>query len=141
MRIQKTKSSSSEPPPYSPSGNFTSIPAAMNDLAIQASRLFLELDSSGQVLFPCGRFLGSKVAGEGEVAGADERPGGLWLGVPSLSPPFPPPLPPLSPFLGGFEEGLGFLAFSLLAFEFVTLPLFYVAFVLEVTMIAINTHR
>ena len=58
-RIQKTKSSSSEPPPYSPSGNFTSTPAAMSDLAIQANRRFLELDSSGGALFPGGRFLGS----------------------------------------------------------------------------------
>ena len=41
-KIQKTKSSSSEPPPYSSAGNLTSIPAAMRALAIQASCLFLE---------------------------------------------------------------------------------------------------
>ena len=56
-RIQTTKLSSSEPPPYSSAGNFTSTPAAMRDLAIQASPLFLELDSSGEVLSPCGRFV------------------------------------------------------------------------------------
>ena len=79
MRIQKTKLSSSEPPPYSSAGNLTSTPAAIRDLAIQASRLFLELVPSGEALSPCGRFLGSTPAGDGEVAGADER---LWgLGV------------------------------------------------------------
>ena len=40
-RIQKTKSSFSAPPPYSSAGNLTSTPAAMRDLAIQASRLSL----------------------------------------------------------------------------------------------------
>ena len=53
----------------------TSTPAAMRELAIQASRLFLELFPSGEALSPCGRFLVSPSAGEGEVAGADER---LW---------------------------------------------------------------
>ena len=108
----------------------------MSDLAIQAKRLFLELDSSGEALFPHGRFLGSAVAGEGVVAGAVERLGGLWSGVPSLPSPLAPSLPPLSPFLGILKGGLAFLAFSLLAFEFVTLALFYVAFVLVVTRFA-----
>ena len=95
-RIQKTKSYSSKPPPYSSAGNLTTTPAAMRDLAIQASRLFLDLFPSGEVLSPCERFLGSTSAGEGEVAGADER---LWgLGVPHLPPLLPPPLPPSSPF-------------------------------------------
>ena len=108
-RIQKTKSSSSEPPPYSSSGNFTSTPAAMRDLAIQAKHLFLELFPSGVALSPWGRFLGSPAAGAGVAAGvgiatgADER---LWgLGGPVLPPPLPPPLPPLSPF-GGFLAGV-----------------------------------
>ena len=57
-RIQKTKFSSSEPSAYSSEVNFRSIPAAMRDLAIQASRLFLELDSSGGALSACWRFLG-----------------------------------------------------------------------------------
>ena len=51
-RIQKTKSSSSERPPYSSSGNLTSTPAAMRDLAIQANRLFLEFFASGVALSP-----------------------------------------------------------------------------------------
>ena len=72
IRIQKTKSSSSEPPPYSSAGNLTSTPAAMRDLAIQASRFFLELVPTGEVLSPCGRFFGWTSAGEGDVAGADE---------------------------------------------------------------------
>ena len=46
------------------------------------------------LLTPSGRFLGSTVAGEGELAGADARLWGLCLGVPSLPPHFPPPLPP-----------------------------------------------
>ena len=97
-RIQKTESSSSEPPPYSSAGNLTSTPAAMRELAIQASRLFLQLFPSGEALSPCGRFLGSPSAGEGEVAGADEC---LWgFGVPPLPTPLPPPLPPLSPLWG-----------------------------------------
>ena len=54
----------------------------MRDLAIQASRLFLELFPSREGLSPCGRFLGSPSAGEGVVAGADERLGGL--GVPAF---------------------------------------------------------
>ena len=40
-RIPKAKSSSPVPLPYSPSGNFTSTPTAMSDLAIEANRLFL----------------------------------------------------------------------------------------------------
>ena len=63
----------------------------MSDFAIQANRLFLELDSYGEALFPCGRFLGSEVAGEGEVPGSDARLWVLCLKVPSLPPPFPPP--------------------------------------------------
>ena len=55
--------------------NFTSTPTAMSDLSIQANRLFLELAFSGEWLFPFGRFSGSAVAGQGEVAGVDER---LW---------------------------------------------------------------
>ena len=108
-RIQKTKSASLEPPPYSSSGNLTSTPAAMRDLAIQAKRLFLELFPSGVALSPWGRFLGSPAAGAGLAAGvgaatgADERLGGL--GGPFLPPPLPPPLPPLSP-LGGFLAGV-----------------------------------
>ena len=55
----------------------------MRDLAIQASRLFLELFPSGEALFPCGRFLGSPSAGGGVEAAADER---LWgLGRPRVS--------------------------------------------------------
>ena len=70
----------------------------MRDLAIQASRLFWELDPSGEALTPCGRFVGSAASGEGEVAGGDEL---LWgWGVPRLPTPLPPPLPPLSPFWG-----------------------------------------
>ena len=122
--------------PYSPSGNFTSNAAAMSDLAIQANDLFLELDSCGEALFPCGRLLGSAVVGEGEVAGAEGRLWGLWLGVPSLPAPFPPPLRPLRTILGGFGGCLGFLAFSLLAFQFITLALFYVALVLVVATFA-----
>ena len=68
-RIEKTKSSSLEPPPYSSSGNLTSTPAAMRDLAIQTKRLFLELFPSGVALSPWGRFLGSPVAGVGVAAG------------------------------------------------------------------------
>ena len=98
MRIQKTKSSSSEPPPYSSAGNLTSTPAAMRDLAIQASRLFFEFFSAGEALSPCGRFLGSPSAGGGVAAGAEER---LWgLGGHRLPLALPPPLPPLSPFWG-----------------------------------------
>ena len=47
-RIQKNKSSSSEPFPYSSAGKLTSTPAAIRYLAIQASRLFLELVPSGE---------------------------------------------------------------------------------------------
>ena len=135
--MQKPKSSSSEPPPYSSAGNFTSTPAAMRDLAIQASRLFLELDPSEEALSPCGRFLGSTSAGEGEIAGADER---LWgLGFPPLPPPLPPPLETLIIIVGSSGGCLGFLAFSLLSFVFVTLTFFYVTFVLVVTMFATVT--
>ena len=67
----------------------------------QASCLFLELDPSGEALSPCRRFLGTTSAGEGEIAGADERL--LGLGVPPSPPPLPPPLPPLSPFSGVLE--------------------------------------
>ena len=42
----------STPPPYSSSGNLTSTPAAMRDLAIQAKRLFLEFFPSGVALSP-----------------------------------------------------------------------------------------
>ena len=95
-RIQKTQSSSLEPPPYSSARNFTSTPAAMIDLAIQASRLFFELFPSGEALSPCGRFLGSPLARGGVAAGADERL--LGLGCPPLPPLLPPPLAPLFPF-------------------------------------------
>ena len=101
-RIQKTKSSSSEPPPYSSAGNFTSTPAAIRDWANRASRVFLELDPSGETLSPCWRFLGS-TSGKEKIAGADERLQGM--GVPPLQPPLPPPLAPLSP-LWGFLEGV-----------------------------------
>ena len=49
------------------------------DLAIQASRLFLELFPSKEALSPCGRFSGSPSAGGGVAAGADERPWGLGV--------------------------------------------------------------
>ena len=75
----------------------------MSNLAIQANCLLFELDSSGEAYFSCGRFLGSTVAGEEEVTGADKRLWELWQGVPSLAPPFPLPFPPLSPFLGVLE--------------------------------------
>ena len=52
----------------------------MSDLAFQTNRLFLELDSSEEALLPSGRFSGSAVVGEGEVAGADERSGGCGWG-------------------------------------------------------------
>ena len=49
----------------------------MRDLAIQASRLFLELFPSVEALSPCGRFFGSPSAGGGVAAGAEERHWGL----------------------------------------------------------------
>ena len=58
----------------------------MSNLAIQADSLFLERDSSGEALFPCGRFLGSAVVGEREAAGADERLLDLLSKLPSLPP-------------------------------------------------------
>ena len=133
-RIQKTKSSSSEPPPYSSSGNLTSTSAAMRDLAIQASRLFSEFFPSGEALSPCGRFLGSPAARGGVAAGADERL--CRLGGPPLRPPLPPPLPPLSPFWGVSGGRLGPLAFSLLPLEFITLAFLSVTFVFVLTTFA-----
>ena len=53
-----------------------------------------------------------------------------------LATPFSSPFTTLVTILGGFGGCLGFLAFSLLAFEFITLALFYVAFVLVVTTFA-----
>ena len=111
----------------------------MSGSAIQAGGFFLELDSSGEALVPCGSFLGSAVAGEGEVAGADDHILGLWLGVPSLPPRFPPPFTTRVTILGGFGGSLVFLALNLLAFQFVTLALLYVAFVLVVTTPATKT--
>ena len=109
----------------------------MRDLAIQASSLFLELFPSGEALSPCGRFLGSPSAGEGEVAGADER---LWgLGGPFLPPPLPPPLPPLSPIWGVLVGVWPFCAFSFLPLVFVTFSFLYVTFVLVVTTFATVT--
>ena len=136
MRIEKTKSSSSESPPYSPSGNFGSTPAAMSDSALGPSGLFLELDSSGKALFPCGRFLGSAVAGGGEVAGADERLLGVWLGVPSLPTPFPPPSPPLSASLGILEGVSDFCRSASWRLSLSLSGFFFVAFILVVTTIA-----
>ena len=104
-RIQETHSSSSELPPYSLSGNFTPTFAAMSDLAIQANHFFLELDSSGEAFFLCRHFLGSPVAGEGEVAGALPAPLGVMVGGSITVTPSSPPLPPLSPFLG-FLQGV-----------------------------------
>ena len=103
----------------------------MRDLAIQAGRLFSELDPSGEALSPCGRFLGSASAGEGEVAGADERLSGLR--VPFLPPPLAPSFTTLVPILG--TSG-GFLAVILLPFVFVTPTFFDVTFVLVVTTFA-----
>ena len=103
----------------------------MRDLAIQASRLFLESDPSGEALSPCGRVLGSTSAGEGEIAGAHER---LWgLGVPTLLQPSASSFTTVVPILGSSGGCLGFLAFSFLPFVFVTLTFFYVTFVLVVT--------
>ena len=55
-----------------------------------------------------------------------------------LATPFSSSFTTLVTIPGGFGGGLVFLAFSLLAFEFVTLALFYVAFVLVVTTFATN---
>ena len=68
-RIKKTKSSSSEPPPYSSAGNFTSTPAAMSDLAIQARCLFLDLEPLGEALSPSGPFLGVSNVRSGRSSG------------------------------------------------------------------------
>ena len=141
-RGEKTKSSSSEPPPYSPSRNLTSSPAAMSDLAILAHRLFLELDSSGEALFPCGRFLGSAVAGGGEEAGADERFWGFWLGVQSLPPPSPPPLQLCHPchHSWGFWRVFGICG-VLLAFAFITVTFFLCGIRPRSDDICHRTHR
>ena len=109
----------------------------MRDLAIQASRLFLELFPSGEALSPCGRFLGSPSAGLGVAAGADER---LWgLGGPPLPPPFATSFTTFIPILGVSGGCLVLLAFSLLLLVFVTLSFFYVTFVLVVTTFATVT--
>ena len=109
----------------------------MRDLAIQASCVFLELFPSGEALSPCGRVLGSPSAGEGVVAGADER---LWgLGVPPLPPPWPLALPPLSPFRGVL---VGVWFFWRSASSRLSLSLsqrFYVTFVLVVMTFATIT--
>ena len=104
---------------------------------MKASRLFLDLDASGEALSPCGCFYESTSAEEGEIAGADER---LWgLGSPPLPAPLPPPLQPLSPFWGVLEGALGFMAFSLVPFVSATLRFFYVTFVLALTTFATVT--
>ena len=53
-----------------------------------------------------------------------------------LATPFSPSFTTLVTIPGGFGGGLVFLPFSLLAFEFVTLALFYVAFVLLLTTLS-----
>ena len=55
-----------------------------------------------------------------------------------LAPSFASPLTTLVTVLGSFRRSVGFLTFSLLAFEFVTLTLLYVTFVLVVTTFATN---
>ena len=108
----------------------------MRDLAIHASRIFLELFPSEEALSPCGRFLGSPPVGEGEVAAADER---LWgFRVPTLPPPLPTPTTPI-PILGSCDGCLGLLAFSLLPLVFVTFSFLYVTLVLVVTTFATVT--
>ena len=109
----------------------------MRDLAIQASRLVLELFPSGEALSPCGRFYWSPSAREGVVAGADERL--WWLGVPPLPPPLSPTFTTLIPILGSSAGCLVLLAFGLLPLEFVTLSFLYVTFVLVVTTLATKT--
>ena len=94
----------------------------MRDFAIGASRLFFKLVPSGEALFPCGHFLGSTFAGEGEVAGPDERL--WWFGVPRLSNPFASFFTTLIPILQSSGGCLGLLAFSFLPFVFVTLTFF-----------------
>ena len=106
----------------------------MGDLAIQASRLFLESFPSGEALSPCGRFLGSPAAGGGVTAGAEERLWGLW------GPPLPNPFATLFttsiPTLGVSGGCLGLVAFSLLPLEFITLAFLYVTLVFVVTTFA-----
>ena len=111
----------------------------MSALAIQANRLFLALDSSGDALFPCGRLLGSALAGEGEVAGTEERLWALWIRGSILATAFPSPFTTLVTILGGFGGSLVVLVVSLLAFEFVTLALLDVLFVFVVTKFAKET--
>ena len=109
----------------------------MRDLAIHASRLFLELVLSGEAVSPCWCFLGSTLAGEGEIAGADER---LWgLGFPPLPPPLPPSLPPLSPFWGVLEGVWAFWRSASCRLCLSLSRVFYVTFVLVVTMFATVT--
>ena len=105
----------------------------MRDLAIQASRLFLELVPSGEALSPCGCFFGSAPSGEGEVAGADERLSGLGF---HLCHPLAPSFTTLVPPLGSSGGCSRFLGFSLLQFVFVTLTFFDVRFLLVVTTFA-----
>ena len=56
-----------------------------------------------------------------------------------IATPFSSPFTTLVTILGAFAGCLGFLALSLLALEFVTLALFYVAFVLVATTFATKT--
>ena len=106
----------------------------MRDLAVQASRLFLELFPSGEALSPSGCFLGSPAAGGGVAAGADER---LWgLGWSTLAAPLATSFTTFIPILGVFGGCLVLLAFSLLPLEFITLVFLYVTLILVVTTFA-----
>ena len=109
----------------------------MRHLVILASRRFLELFPSGEALSPCGRFLGSPSAGEGEVAGADYSLWGFWGSILATSPTTS--FTTLIPFLGSSGGFLGLLAFSLLPPVFVTFSSLYVTLVLMVTMFATVT--
>ena len=58
------------------------------------------------------------------------------VGVPIVPTPFASTLNSLVSILGGFGRSLVFLAFSLLAFQFIALTLFDMAFVLVVSTFA-----
>ena len=105
----------------------------MRDFAIQAGRLFLELDPPEEALSPCGRFLGSTSAGEGEIAALMSASG---VGVSGLATSLASSFTTLIPILGRSGGCLGALAFRPLPFVFVTLPFRYVTFVLVVTTFA-----
>ena len=106
----------------------------MRDLAIQASRLFLELFPSGEALSLCGRFLGSPSAGGGVAAGADER----LLGVrgSTFATPLATSFTTFIPILGVSVGCFVLPAFSLLPLEFITLAFVDVTFFLVVTTFA-----